>query len=105
MNPAVLDAFALAIAGANEPPAYPGIVGHEPDVARGRRDATAVAAAMAPLKALAERPASYLSEADYFQDDWQASFWGDHYTRLAQVKDRYDPGGLFSVHHGVGAET
>ncbi len=105
MNPAVLDAFALAIAGANEPPAYPGIAGHEPDVARGRRDATVVAAAMAPLKALAERPASYLSEADYFQDDWQASFWGDHYTRLAQVKDRYDPGGLFSVHHGVGAET
>jgi FAD/FMN-containing dehydrogenase len=105
MNPAVLDAFALAIAGANEPPAYPGIAGHEPDVARGRRDATVVAAAMAPLKALAEQPASYLSEADYFQDDWQASFWGDHYTRLARVKDRYDPGGLFSVHHGVAAET
>jgi Berberine and berberine like len=105
MNPAVLDAFALAIAGANEPPAYPGIAGHEPDVARGRRDATVVAAAVAPLKALAARPASYLSEADYFQDDWQQSFWGDHYTRLAQVKDRYDPDGLFSVHHGVGAET
>ena len=105
MNPAVLDAFALAIAGANEPPAYPGIAGHEPDVAQGRRDARAVASAMAPLKALAKRPASYLSEADYFQDNWQASFWGDHYARLTQVKDRYDPGGLFSVHHGVGTET
>jgi FAD/FMN-containing dehydrogenase len=105
MNPAVLDAFALAIASANEPPAYPGIPGHEPDVAQGRRDARVVAAAMAPLKALAERPASYLSETDYFQDDWQASFWGDHYTRLTRVKDRYDPGGLFSVHHGVGTET
>ena len=105
MNPAVLDAFALAIASANEPPAYPGIAGHEPDVAQGRRDARVVAAAMAPLKALAERPASYLSETDYFQDDWQASFWGDHYARLTQVKDRYDPGGLFTVHHGVGTET
>jgi FAD/FMN-containing dehydrogenase len=105
MNPAVLDAFALAIAGANEPPAYPGIAGHEPDVAQGRRDARVVAAAMAPLKALAERPASYLSETDYFQDDWQASFWGDHYARLTRVKNRYDPGGLFSVHHGVGTET
>jgi FAD/FMN-containing dehydrogenase len=105
MNPAVLDAFALAIASANEPPAYPGIAGHEPDVAQGRRDARVVAAAMAPLNALAERPASYLSEADYFQDDWQASFWGDHYARLTRVKDRYDPGGLFSVHHGVGTET
>jgi FAD/FMN-containing dehydrogenase len=105
MNPAVLDAFALAIASANEPPAYPGIPGHEPDLAQGRRDARVVAAAMAPLKALVERPASYLSETDYFQDDWQASFWGDHYARLTRVKDRYDPGGLFSVHHGVGTET
>jgi hypothetical protein len=60
---------------------------------------------MAPVKALAGRPASYLSEADYFQDDWQASFWGRHYPRLTQVKHRYDPGGLFSVHHGVGTET
>ena len=105
MNPAVMDSFALAIAGANEPPAYPGIAGHEPDVAQGRRDARVVAAAMAPLNALAERPASYLSETDYFQDDWQVSFWGDHYARLTRVKDRYDPGGLFSVHHGVGTAT
>jgi FAD/FMN-containing dehydrogenase len=105
MNPAVLDAFALAIASANEGPAYPGIAGHEPDVAQGRRDARVVAAAMAPLQALAGRPASYLSETDYFQDDWQTAFWGDHYARLSRVKDRYDPGGLFSVHHGVGTET
>jgi hypothetical protein len=105
MNPAVMDSFALAIAGANEPPAYPGIAGHEPDVAQGRRDARVVAAAMAPLNALAERPASYLSETDYFQDDWQVSFWGEHYARLTRVKDRYDPGGLFSVHHGVGTAT
>jgi hypothetical protein len=32
-NPAVLDAFALLIAGAEGPPAYPGIAGREPDVA------------------------------------------------------------------------
>jgi FAD/FMN-containing dehydrogenase len=60
---------------------------------------------MAPLKALAERPACYLAEADSFQDDWQASFWGGHYARLTRVKDRYDPTGLFSVHHGVGTQT
>jgi len=105
MNPAVLDSFALAIAGAHEPPAYPGIPGREPDTAKGRQDARAVTAAMAPIKALTGPPASYLSEADYFQNDWQASFWGHHYPRLAQVKNRYDPGGLFSVHHGVGTET
>ena len=104
MNPAVLDSFALAIASANEPPAYPGIPGHEPDLAQGQRDAKAVAAAMAPLTALAGPAGSYVSETDYFQADWQRSFWGDNYARLTQVKERYDPGGLFSVHHGVGTE-
>ena len=32
MNPAVLDAFALAISASSGPPAYPGIPGHEPDL-------------------------------------------------------------------------
>jgi hypothetical protein len=66
-------------------------------------DAGAVAA-MAPLKALAERPACYLSETDSLQDDWQASFWGDHSPGRTRVKDRDDPGGLFSVPHGVGTQ-
>jgi FAD/FMN-containing dehydrogenase len=105
MNPAVLDSFALAITAANQPEAYPGIPGHEPEVAQGRQEARTVAAAMAALKALAEQPASYVSETDYFQTDWQTAFWGDHYARLARVKERYDPGGLFVVHHGVGTET
>jgi FAD/FMN-containing dehydrogenase len=105
MNPAVLDSFALASTTASESPAYPGIPGHEPNVAQGRQEANIVAAAMAPLKALAQQPASYVNETDYFEDDWQTAFWGDHYARLHQVKDHYDPGGLFFVHHGVGTET
>ena len=84
---------------------YPGIPGHEPDVAQGQQQAAAVTAAMAPVKALREQPASYFNETDYFQADWQTAFWGDHYARLLQVKNRYDPGGLFFVHHGVGTET
>jgi FAD/FMN-containing dehydrogenase len=104
MNPAVLDAFALAIIAANDPPAYPGVPGHEPDVTHGRRQAKAVDEAMAPLKALADRPASYISETDYFEADWQTAFWGNNYARLKKIKDRYDPGGLFFVHHSVGSE-
>jgi hypothetical protein len=34
-----------------------------------------------------------------------STFCGDHYARLTRVEDRYDPGGLFFVHHGVGTET
>jgi len=60
---------------------------------------------MAPLKDLAPQPASYVNETDYFEDDWQTAFWGGNYTRLLRVKARYDPGGLFFVHHGVGTET
>jgi FAD/FMN-containing dehydrogenase len=104
MNPAVLDSFALAIASAKEPPAYPGVAGHEPDVGQGRLDARVVTSAMATLKALEGQPASYVNETNYFQDDWQTSFWGDHYARLLRVKNRYDPAGLFSVHHGVGTD-
>ena len=102
MNPAVLDSFALAIATSKQQSVYPGIPGHEPDLAQGRQQAELVTAAMAPLKAFRERPASYFNETDYFEADWQTAFWGDNYARLLQVKERYDPDGLFSVHHGVG---
>ena len=105
LNPAVLDAFALANAAADEPPAYPRVAGHEPHGVQGRQEAQLVNAAMAPLKALAPQPASYLSETDYFQIDWQKAFWGNHYPGLKKVKDSYDPNGLFFVHHGVGSEA
>jgi FAD/FMN-containing dehydrogenase len=104
MNPAVLNAFALAITSASGPPAYPGVSGHEPEIAEGRRKVSVVRAAMAPLNALTTRPASYVSETDYFQADWQTAFWGNNYGRLTEVKHRFDPSRLFFVHHGVGSE-
>lgn len=103
-NPAVLGAFALAISGGLEPPAYPGIAGHEPNVAKARQDAQSVTACMAPLKRLLPAPASYLSESDYFEVDWRTAYWGVNAARLQRVKDRYDPDGLFFIHHGVGSE-
>ena len=48
---------------------------------------------------------SYVSESDYFLRDWQQGFWGSHYAKLAAVKRKYDPDGLFFVHHGVGSEA
>ena len=47
---------------------------------------------------------SYVSESDFFERSWQQSFWGPNYPRLAAVKKKYDPDGLFFVHHGVGSE-
>jgi FAD/FMN-containing dehydrogenase len=103
-NPAVLDAFALAISGAEEQPAYPGVAGHEPHVAHAREHARAVHSAHAELRKLVAEPGSYVSESDYFEPDWQRAFWGSNHARLAAVKERYDPDGLFFVHHGVGSE-
>jgi FAD/FMN-containing dehydrogenase len=103
-NPAVLDAFALAIIGAEERAAYPGVQGHEPQFAEARDAAAAVQAAAAPLRALVAAPASYVSESDFFERDWQRAFWGRNHSRLARIKHRYDPTGLFFAHHMVGSD-
>jgi FAD/FMN-containing dehydrogenase len=103
-NPAATEAFALAICAAAGPPAFAGIKGHEPDMAAAKRNAAAVEAAMAELRKLVPDGGAYLSESNYFQKDWQQAFWGANYQRLRAVKDKYDPDGLFFVHHGVGSE-
>jgi FAD/FMN-containing dehydrogenase len=102
MNPVVLDAFALAIiAGSSQPAGRPG---SQPDVTAARRDAGAINRAMNELSNVVTQPGSYVAESDFFERAWQQSFWGSNYPSLAAVKRRYDPEGLFFVHHGVGSE-
>ena len=45
-----------------------------------------------------------MSESNYFEKGWQHSYWGSNYPRLAEIKRKYDPDGLFFVHNGVGSE-
>ena len=104
-NPAVIDAFALAIIASEGPPAYPGLRGHEPDLGDARRSARQVAAAMVELRKVTPQAASYVAESSYFETDWQNAYWGANYARLFAVKGKYDPAGLFFVHHGVGSEA
>jgi FAD/FMN-containing dehydrogenase len=104
MNPAVVDAFALAISGDLGQPAYPGVPGHEPDEAAARSQSAAVEASMDEIRRIAPRAGSYVWETDYFQPHWQEAFWGENYDRLLTVKQKYDPDGLFFLHHGVGSE-
>jgi FAD/FMN-containing dehydrogenase len=103
-NPAVLNAFALAITADGQGPAYPGIPGHEPSVAKGREAAERVDQCMNQLRAVAGETGAYVSESNYFEKGWQQSYWGSNHPRLAEIKRKYDPDGLFFVHNGVGSE-
>jgi FAD/FMN-containing dehydrogenase len=103
-NPAVLTAFALAIAGDAQGSAYPGIPGHEPSVLEGRKAAERVDLGMRQLRALVPDPGAYVSESNYFEKGWQQAYWGSNHARLAKIKRKYDPDGLFFVHNGVGSE-
>ena len=64
MNPAVVDAFALAITGDFGQPAYPGVPGHEPDAAAARTQAEAVDKSMDAIRKLLPRVGSYVWETD-----------------------------------------
>jgi FAD/FMN-containing dehydrogenase len=103
-NPDVLDAFALMIVADGGPPPFLHIPGHLYDDHQARANAAAVAQAAAAIRTVAPHGGSYVSESDYFNRNWQQAFWGSNYSRLARAKRRYDPNGLFIVHHGVGSE-
>jgi FAD/FMN-containing dehydrogenase len=104
MNPAVAEAFALAIIATGGPPAYPGMPGPGPDFPAARRNAAAIARAIDVLHELVPDAGSYVSEASYADPDWRQRSFGPNYPRLLAVKHRYDPDGLFTTHHGVGSE-
>jgi FAD/FMN-containing dehydrogenase len=104
MNPAVCGAFALAIVADGQGPAYPEISEHEPDVTKGRNAAGAVHRCMNELRAVAGNGGAYVSEANYFESDFQHSYWGNNFSRLAEIKKTYDSDGLFFVHNGIGSE-
>jgi len=104
MNPAVLDAFALAIVGYGQERAYPGVPGHEPNVVEGRQAAKRIDDCVNELRAVTGQTGAYMSESNYFEEHFQQAYWGDNYPRLAEIKNKYDPDGLFIVHNGVGSE-
>jgi FAD/FMN-containing dehydrogenase len=103
-NPEVLEAFALAIIASGGGPAYPDMPGAPPDLEQARRQALSIGEAADALMKAAPGAGAYVSESDFFQAGWQTAFWGANYPRLVAVKRKYDPDGLFFVHHGVGSE-
>jgi FAD/FMN-containing dehydrogenase len=103
-NPAVTEAFALAIIADGQKGAYPGEPRASIDLEASRKDARAINLAAAELRKIAPNAGSYVSESNYFNRNWQRDYWGTNYSRLQAIKKKYDPDGLFFVHHGVGSE-
>lgn len=104
MNPGVAEAFALAIIADGERPSYPGESRPPMDMDAARRDARAIDAAAAELRKAAPQAGSYLSESNFFNQRWQQDYFGPNYPRLRNIKQHYDPEGLFIVRNGVGSE-
>ncbi len=104
-NPALLDAFTLAIvADGDETPAYPGFIRPPMDMAKARERARGIGMAAAELRKIAPHSGSYFNEGNFFNASWREEFWGKNYSKLRAIKTKYDPDGLFLVHHGVGSE-
>ena len=69
-----------------------------------RKSGERVHACMNELRMLAPNGGSYVSESNFFENDWPHSYWDSNYAQPALVKKEYDPTGLSIVHNGVGSE-
>ncbi|RYP50372.1 hypothetical protein DL769_010961 [Monosporascus sp. CRB-8-3] len=63
------------------------------------RDLVPALAALTP-----EGGGAYLNEADPQEPDFQSLFYGDHYGRLLEIKQKYDPHDIFYAKTAVGSD-
>ncbi|KAI5994876.1 hypothetical protein EDC04DRAFT_3148028 [Pisolithus marmoratus] len=56
------------------------------------------------MYSLTPQAGAYFNEASLFEIDWQYTFFGSHYSKLKEIKDKYDPYRLFVVAEGVGSD-
>ncbi|KAH8203328.1 hypothetical protein TruAng_002524 [Truncatella angustata] len=59
-----------------------------------------------PVRAATPGGGAYNSEGNIIEPDWQNTYYGaEKYAKLSDLKERYDPTGLFYTIHGVGSEN
>lgn len=104
MHPKVFDAVGLLIMSSGEQYRYPNVKSLQPNEEELEKSIEKADKAFAMIKDLTPNAGSYANEADYFETDWQNTFWGDNYQKLLKIKTKYDPKGLFYCHHCVGSE-
>lgn len=58
---------------------------------------------MKPLRELTPDGGAYLNEADTFENDPAATFWGEkNYERLLALKKEIDPLNILTTHQAIG---
>jgi hypothetical protein len=85
-------------------PSYPGLERPAMNMEAAVKNARDIDLAAAELRRIVPNAGSYVSESNYFNRTWPDAYWGTNYSRLRVIKKKYDPDGLFFVHHGVGSE-
>jgi FAD/FMN-containing dehydrogenase len=44
---------------------------------------------------------AYVNYLDAYIEDWQQAYYGNNYTKLAQIKRQYDPNEIFTMLQGI----
>ena len=103
VHPSVLDAFALLLCGAAQQNVYDQ-KGLELDETAMRLKGKQVEKVYEIFRVIQPDTGSYSAEMNFHDKQWRTRAWGDNYPKLLEIKNRYDPDGLFTGHHQVGSE-
>jgi len=104
MNPNVYDAVALVMMRTRSEAFHLAEKGPPAMTTAIKEKIDGIHKAMQLIVAMSPRAGTYVNESDYFLDNWQAAYWGENYGKLLEIKNQYDPQGLFYCHHCVGSE-
>ncbi|KAL1845367.1 hypothetical protein VTK73DRAFT_619 [Phialemonium thermophilum] len=59
---------------------------------------------MQRLRDVSPGAGAYMSESDYIEPNFQQAFWGSKYAKAYQLKQKWDPLGVFYAQNAVGSE-
>lgn len=104
MNPELENAIGLIIIADGKRLDYSNIA-EKLDMNKVKLNTTNAREAMDLIKKITPHAGTYVNESDYFESNWQESFWGKQYSKLFAIKQKYDPTYLFTCHHCVGSEN
>ncbi|KAF2276086.1 FAD-binding domain-containing protein [Westerdykella ornata] len=59
----------------------------------------------ARLRQAGPNGAAYVNEGDLYEPNWQEAYWGSNYAKLLQIRQKWDPNGVFYTQTTPGTEN